>query len=105
MSYYYRVLFLEQPREFIESLGVEDKAKVLAHITAIAEGDFNSIHTKPIKPPLRELIVKHYRVFFCIKKDAVYLLRAFVKKSAKTPRKEIVAAERAYRLVVRELYN
>lgn len=89
--------FGEAPR-FIEQLPETDKAKILAS-AKIMETDFDVVYTKLLRTPIRELVVKKYRVLFFIKKNTIYFVRGFIKKSQKTPVREIEKAERVYNLM------
>lgn len=84
----YRSYFLDRALEFIESLPTLDQAKISASISVL-ETDFSSVFTKTLKSPLRELIVKKYRLLFFIKESKIYFICGFVKKSQKTPKSEI----------------
>ncbi len=61
-------------------------------------GDWSSLYIKALKGPLRELIVKQYRIIFFINTNVLYFIRAFQKKTAKTPPHEIEQAEQIYKI-------
>ncbi len=63
-------------------------------------GDFTSVHIKSLKGEIKELIIKRYRIIFFIDKNIVYCIAAFVKKSAKTPKRELENAERIYKKII-----
>ena len=94
----FEVRFFDEALDFIYQLPEADKAKVLAHIKMM-EADFDVVYTKILKSPIRELLVKKYRLLFFIQKDTIYVVRGFVKKSQKTPLREIVKAENVYKLM------
>lgn len=84
--------------DFIEQIPETDRAKVLASIKMM-ETNFDSVYTKLLKSPIRELIVKKYRILFFIKKDVIYFVSGFAKKSQKTPIQEIQKAENVYKMM------
>ncbi len=93
-----KALFLEESSDFIEQLPDTDKAKVLAAIKTM-ETDFDAVYTKLLRSPIRELIVKKYRLLFFIKENIIYFVLGFVKKSQKTPVREIERAKHIYKLI------
>lgn len=90
----FNTAFLGSMKEFIENLSFHDQAKISASEDAMKEGDFISIHLKTLRGPIRELVVGKYRLIFCIEDKTIYFLRAFIKKSRKTPKHEIDSAEK-----------
>ena len=92
----YRIEVFEKAEDFILGLPEKERAKILAHISIMQEG-FSGINTRLLKNPIRELKVKNYRVLFFIKKDTVYLVSSFIKKSQKTPLQEIEYAQEIYK--------
>ena len=77
-----------------------ERAKILSDIETMKKGDWSSLYVKTLKGPLRELIVKRYRIVFFINENVLYFVRAFQKKTAKTPREEIEQAEQIYKLFI-----
>ena len=94
----FEVEFFEEALEFIGKLTETDKAKILANIK-IMETDFDVVYTKLLRSPIRELVVKKYRLLFFIKVNTVYFVRGFIKKSQKTPIREIEKAENVYKMM------
>lgn len=88
---------------FIHSFPTDEQLKIGAAIDLMKEGDFGYVYVKTLKGPIKELIVKNRRFIFCIENNIIYFLRAFTKKSAKTPKKEIEMAERIYKLLLQRL--
>ncbi|MEK7609951.1 MAG: type II toxin-antitoxin system RelE/ParE family toxin [Patescibacteria group bacterium] len=93
------ISWFERVTEFINSLPEAERLKIGKVVEAIQAGEFESLHIKTIKGPIKELIVHKTRILFCIEKSTLYYLNAFTKKSAKTPRSEIRFAEYIYRLL------
>ncbi len=91
----YKALFFERASEFIEEIGDSDKAKVLAAIKMM-ETDFEAVHTKILKAPIRELIVKKCRLVFFLEGGTLYFVSGFMKKTKKTPKYEIEYALEIY---------
>lgn len=94
----FEVEFFDEVIEFLEKLSETDKAKILANAKTM-ESDFDVVHTKILKSPIRELIVKKYRLLFFIKKNTIYFIRGFIKKSQKAPLREIEKAENVYKMM------
>ena len=59
--------FFDEALDFIYQLPEADKAKVLAHIK-IMETDFDVVHTKILRSPIRELVVKNIVYSFLFRK-------------------------------------
>lgn len=94
----FEVEFFSEAVEFLEQLHDTDKAKILANIKTM-ETDFDDVHTKLLRSPIRELVVKKYRILFFIKKNVIYFVLGFIKRSQKTPMREIEKAEKVYRMM------
>ena len=84
----YTVSFLSKAVSFIQDIPETDRAKVIASIKML-ETDFEIVRTKILHAPVRELIVKKYRIVFFIRSADIYIVSGFVKKSQKTPKREI----------------
>lgn len=100
MKHIYEATFLEPVSEFISRLSITDQAKVAASITCLEEGDFETIHTKTLRGVIKELIVKRYRFIYIIKRNTIYFIGAFIKKSNKTPKAELNRAEQISKLIL-----
>lgn len=100
----YFALFFYNTESFIESLPEQERYKVRASILSLKLGDFVSVHIKTLKGPIKELIVKKYRIVFFLHKSALCFIGAFVKKTAKTPKREIENAERAYGNIINNFW-
>lgn len=87
------VIFLDAVSGFIQSLPSADQAKIAANTVMLRSGNFASVRIKQLDGPIYELIVKQYRLIFFRKKMTIYIVGAFVKKSTKTPLREIRHAQ------------
>lgn len=96
----YTVLFLDNVRNFIQALPNEAQGKIKGAVTAMEFGNFKSLYIKTLKTPIKELIVRKYRFIFFTHKTLVYFIRAFIKKTAKTPKQEIEYAEKTYKMII-----
>ncbi len=92
-------VFLDTVEKFIHTLSVADQAKIAAHAVVMRSGDFKSVRIKQLKGPIAELIVKQYRLIFFKNKKVIYFVGAFIKKSTKTPLREIRHAEEIYKSI------
>ncbi|MBI5004100.1 type II toxin-antitoxin system RelE/ParE family toxin [Candidatus Kaiserbacteria bacterium] len=93
----HKTLFLASVKDFIAKLSITNQAKVAAAINMMVNGEFGSVYTKKLKGPVHELIVKSYRFVYYIKGNEIYFVNAFVKKSAKTPKRVIEHAEKLFK--------
>ncbi len=85
--------------EYIEKLDAKNKAKILRYIEFLREnkGYLDEPYAKHIKGKVRELRVdfsnnRHRIFYFAFINKTIILLRAFLKKTAKTPASEIARA-------------
>jgi phage-related protein len=62
-------------------------------------GNFDAVHTKPLKGKVRELIIGRHRISYFLIGNVLYFVRGFPKKSAKTPKQEIEYAMQVYKLM------
>ncbi|MBM3261423.1 hypothetical protein FJY93_03305 [Candidatus Kaiserbacteria bacterium] len=93
----YKLLFLASVKDFIAKLSITNQAKVAAAISMMGTGEFGFVYTKKLKGPVNELIIKSYRFVYYIKRDEIYFVNAFIKKSAKTPKRVIEHAEKLFK--------
>ncbi len=98
MEKLYRATVLDSVNEFLRELSRVERGKIFSDIETMRTGDWSSLYVKTLKGPLRELIVKQYRIIFFINENVLYFIRAFQKKTAKTPPQEIERAEQIYKL-------
>lgn len=95
-------LFLESVEDFIRQQNLSDQAKIAAAVTVMGEGNFSILHIKTIKSPIKELIIKQYRIIFFSEKNTLYFIGAFIKKTSKTPKSEIDKAEKIYKMLTQK---
>lgn len=76
-----------------------DQAIVAVQIEYMCLGDFESVRTKQLRGPIRELISGHHRLTYFGLDSMLYFVRGFRKKTAKTPREEIDYAEKIYKML------
>ncbi len=95
----YQTIYHDSVKDFFNELSSKDRAKVEGNVNVMQNGDLRSPRTKTLRGPIKELIVKDYRILFFIHEHIIYFVRAFRKKSMKTPRKEIEYVEQIYKLI------
>ena len=100
----YKIFFLNRVNDFISKIPENDRAKINAARVTMESGDFESLEIKTLKTPIKELIIKRYRLLFFINKDLIYFVNAFMKKTQKTPKNEIIISEKLFRDIV-EFYK
>jgi len=90
--------------EYINNLDVKNKAKVIKYIDFLAKNDgyLDEPYSKHIRDKIRELRVdfsrnRHRIFYFAFVNKTIILLHAFLKKTAKTPEKEILRASNNYK--------
>ena len=91
------VLRLTQVTEYLQAVGEKDRIKVRAAMLAISERRFESVRIKQLRAAIHELIVKQHRFIYFQKESTIYFIRAFRKKTMKTPKLEIDQAEKIYK--------
>ena len=99
MDQIFQTLLFDEVKAFIRSRGSLDEAKILAAIATLRNRDSRSVHIKVLRGPIRELIVKQYRLVFFSVHHTLYFVGAFIKKSRKTPKHEIDKAENIYKKI------
>lgn len=96
------VRILETAAEYLTGLKEAEQGTIRADMEAMRAGDFDSVRTKQLKGPIRELKVGDHRITYFRSKNILYFVRGFRKKSAKTPKNEIRQAEKIYRMMNRD---
>lgn len=91
----YHILIFSEVEDFLTKIPETDSAKILAHISFLKTGDFITVSVKTLRSPLKELRVKKYRIIFFIQDSHLYIISCFIKKTQKTPLREI---DRAFQL-------
>ncbi|MFH1790034.1 MAG: type II toxin-antitoxin system RelE/ParE family toxin [bacterium] len=86
--------------EYLENITKKEKAKILKYIEFLrnSKGYLDEPYSKHIKGKIRELRVdfsnnRHRIFYFTFIRKTIILLHAFLKKTSKTPKKEIEKAE------------
>jgi len=105
----YKVRFYEDKKgrhpvlEYIDNLSDKEQAKVSKYVDflKVSEGILDEPYSKHIKGKIRELRVdfgknRHRIFYFTFVEKNIIFLHAFLKKTAKTPLKEIEKAENNY---------
>jgi phage-related protein len=100
-----RILFYNTNKvpvqEFIQSLDIKDRAKVLACLKSIEDLGWETprVQFRQIKGKLWEIKIRAstagYRIFYVtLEKNSLVLLHAYKKQSEKAPAKEVYIAEK-----------
>lgn len=84
---------------YIGSVPETDQAIIAAHVKYMQSGDFESVRTKQLHGPIRELIVGHHRLTYFEFGASLYFVRGFRKKTTKAPKSEIDYAEKVYKIM------
>lgn len=89
--------------DYIEKLDIKNKAKVFKYIEFLREHDgyLEEPYSRHITGKIRELRVdfsrnKHRIFYFTFIQKTIILLHSFLKKTGKTPKKEIEKAKNNY---------
>ena|SRR3989338_6649836 len=99
MEQYRKVQFLSFATEYIGSIPITDQATIAAHVECMRSGDFESVRTKQLRGPIRELVVGHHRLTYFEFGASLYFVKGFRKKTAKAPKSEIDYAEKVYKIL------
>ena len=99
MSYPLVKIFLDEVRKFINNLPIETRRKIAVATTAISEGSFDLVYVKQLRKEIKEVRIQKYRLIFFTHQDSIYFIKIFIKKTTKTPIKEIKLAEKYYKLI------
>ena len=85
--------------EYIQKIPVKDRAKIAAYITLLRDwnGRLDEPYSRYIRSGIRELRIdfarNRHRIFYIIVEGKkIILLHAFLKKTLKTPKQEIIRA-------------
>src|SRR3989344_7064504 len=100
MENLYQEVYFDFVTDFFSELPAKDRSKIEGTIQVMLSGDLHSPRIKTLRGPIKELIVKEYRIIFFIHEHTIHFVRAFRKKSMKTPHREIEYAEHAYKMLV-----
>jgi phage-related protein len=96
------VHLLSTARDYIRGLRAAERGAIGADIQAMSEGDFDSVTTKQLKGPIRELIKGDHRISYFAFENLLCFVRGFPKKTNKAPRTEIEFAEKTYKQIKQE---
>lgn len=91
------ILFLSPAKDYIATLSASEQGTISADIKIMEIGDFDSVNTKQLRGPIRELIIDYHRLIYFGIGNTLYFISGFRKKSRKTPQKEIIYAEKIYK--------
>lgn len=93
--------------EYIEAMNKNEQAKIFKYIEYLrqSKGYLNEPYSRHIRGKIRELRVdfaknRHRIFYFTFVGKNIILLHAFLKKTPKTPEKEIQQAENNYKQVL-----
>ena len=85
--------------EYIRKVPIKDRAKIVAHITLLRDrgGRLDEPYSRYIHSGIRELRIEftrnRHRIFYItVQGKKIILLHAFIKKTPKTPKQEIIRA-------------
>lgn len=94
-----KLILLKEVDEFIETLQKPTRSKWLRHLTLLEQyGETLGMpHVRHISGGVRELRLRgtqEVRAFFIFQDDQAIVVHAFVKKTQKTPQKELETAQK-----------
>jgi len=97
----YTVLFLDSVKKKMNSIPETDRAKIVAAVTLMEDGNLHLVETKTLRSPVRELKIKKYRLIFFMHGKILYFIHMFIKQTTKTPQKEIKYMEKIYKQIMK----
>ena len=92
-------LILDDASQYIQSMSESDQGTTKADIEWMEKGEFEVVKTKQLRGKIRELIVGSHRLTYFMTPKFIYFVRGFMKKTNKTPKKEIEFAEQVFQVV------
>jgi len=95
-----KIDLLDSVETFIEALGEKEIAKVIHTIELLEEfgNQLGMPHSRHMNDGLMELRIRgkrEIRIFYCFNKNKAVLLHTYIKKTQKTPAKELNKARTA----------
>jgi phage-related protein len=95
-----KTILLDSVEAFLSSLTDKELAKAIRTVDLLEEfgNDLGMPHSKHMSDGLLELRIRgtrEIRIFYCFHRNKAYLLNAFIKKTQKTPEKELNVARTA----------
>jgi phage-related protein len=103
MSEKYQTIFITHVNEYVDKLDSNERAKIMSAVGRMVSGDFQSVVIKKLRDEIRELKVKRHRLIFFIKNQEIYFVGVFVKKTTKTPKREVDNALKKYQKIIKLL--
>ena len=99
-----QVLYHDDVKAFVKKIQKPTQSKVLRAIELLEQygRNLSMPHAKRITNILYELRIRgiqEVRIFYILQEDSALLLHAFLKKTQKTPKREIETAERRFQLL------
>ncbi|MFH0804478.1 MAG: type II toxin-antitoxin system RelE/ParE family toxin [Candidatus Zambryskibacteria bacterium] len=100
-----KAFYLPKVTKFIESLGNDLTGKIVSLVDVLKEknGLLSTLDSKSLGRGLFELRLAssvNIRIFFCFHRDTIYLLHGIIKKTQKTPKREIEFARKMKDMIV-----
>lgn len=94
------VTLFKEVEKFVLALSVQDEQKISGAINALRNKKFENIYVKQLRGDIKELRVKRFRLIFFIHNNIAYFSKIFIKKTNKTPKREIDLAERYLKIIM-----
>lgn len=94
------IITIAKVREAIKSFSTKDREKIFAAMIALSQRKFDTIYVKHLAGEIKELKVRRYRLLFFIHQNKVHFVRIFIKKTNKTPKRDLELAFQYYKLFV-----
>jgi phage-related protein len=99
MSEKFTVSLFNRVNDYINELPFPEQAKVKSALFVLENGDFDLVKIKTLRDDIKELKVKRHRFVFFIKGQTIYFISAFMKKTSKTPKREIENALKIFKSI------
>jgi len=97
----FQIILLTKVEKFVLTLSHKEGQKVSGAINALRNKKFDTIYIKQLRGDIKELKVKRFRLIFFIYNNIIYITQIFVKKTNKTPSKEIELAEKYLKNIIK----
>ncbi len=87
----------------MEGMSLLEQGKMKASFPVLEAGNFQLLHIKQLRGDIKELKIKNHRFIFFIHAADIYFISAFIKKTNKTPLREIENALKIYKEIIKLL--
>ena len=93
------VVVLEGAKKYLLTISDDERGLIARDIESLRMNETEHVDIKQLRRKIRELRSGPHRLSYFERKQTLYFVRGFRKKSTKTPKREIEYAEKIYALL------